>query len=65
MIPHSHAGIERVLSMVNKNKNESFYRNRLDQDKTVSCILAVKVDRPEAISKCYEFIPEKELLHKA
>ena len=49
MIPHSNAGIERVSSMVNKNKNESPDRSRLDQDKTLSCILAVKLHRPEAI----------------
>ena len=36
MISHSNAGIERVFSMVSKNKNESSDRNRLDQDKTLS-----------------------------
>ena len=29
-IPHSNAGIERLFSLVNKNKNESSDRNRLD-----------------------------------
>lgn len=65
VIPHSNVGIERVSSMVSKNKNESSDRNRLDQDKTMSCILAVKFDRPKTTSNCCEFKPEKELIHKA
>ena len=65
MIPHSNAGIERDFSMVNKNKNESSDRNRLDQGKTLSCILAAKLDRSKAMPRCYEHKPQKELLHKA
>ena len=40
----SNAAIERLFSLVNKNKNESSDRNRLDQNKTPSSILAVKFD---------------------
>ena len=59
MISHSNAGIEGVLSMVNKNKNESSDENRLDHDKTLLCILAAKLHRLETMSRCYEFEPEK------
>ena len=51
--------------MDNKNKNESSDRSRLGQDKTLSCILALQLDCPEAMSKCYEFKPEKYSSHKA
>ena len=66
LIPHSNAAIERLFSLVNKNKNESSDRNRLDQDKTLFSILAVKLDRPDTSSAlCYEFQPDKELLGMA
>ena len=57
--------LKEVLSMGSKNKNESSDQNCLDGDKTLSCILAAKLDRPGAMSKCYKFKQEKELLHKA
>ena len=66
LIPHSNAAIERLFSLVNKNKNDSSDRNRLDQDATLSSILAVKLDRPDSDSAlCYEFQPDKELLNMA
>ena len=43
LIPHSNAGIKRVFSLVNKNKNESSDRNRLDSGETISAILKVKL----------------------
>ena len=43
LIPHSNAAIERLFSLVNKNKNELSNRNRLDQDKALSSILAVSL----------------------
>ena len=43
LIPHSNTAIERLFSLVNKNKNELSNRNRLDQDKTLSSILAVSL----------------------
>ena len=65
LIPHSNAGIERVFSLVNKNKNESSDRNRLDQEGSLSSILAVKLDCPEEKGKCFNFQPDKALLDKA
>ena len=66
LIPHSNAAIERLFSLVNKNKNDSSDRNRLDQDATLSSILAVKFDRPDSDSALgYEFKPDKELLNMA
>ena len=47
LIPHSNASAERLFSLGNKNKNELSGRNRLDQDKTLFSILAVKLDRPD------------------
>ena len=66
LIPDSNAAIERLFSLVNKNKNESSDRNRLDQDKALSSILAVKPDhRNTSLALCYEFQPDKELLGMA
>ena len=63
---HSNAAIERLFSLLNKNKNESSDRNHFDQDKTLSSILAVKLDRLGTSSAlCYEFQPDKELLSMA
>ena len=53
LIPHSNAAIKRLLSLVNKNKTESSDRNRLDQDKALSSILAVKLDHPDTSSALY------------
>ena len=65
-MPHSNAAIERFFSLVDKNKNELSDRNHLDQDKTLSSILAVNLDRPGTSSAlCYEFQPDKELLGMA
>ena len=47
-IPHSNAGIELLFSLVNKNKNESSDRNRLDIEGSLSSILTVKIERPES-----------------
>ena len=52
-IPHSNDGIERVFSLVNKNKNEGLDRNRLDIEGSLSLILTVKPERPESKEKCY------------
>lgn len=65
LLPNSNAGIERVFSMVNKNKMECSDRNRLDVEKSLSSILTVKLDRPEMVMKCYEFTPDLKLLHDA
>ena len=51
VLPHSNASIERVFSLVNKNKREGSARNRLDIEGSLSSILAVKLNRPESVSK--------------
>ena len=63
--PHSNAVIERVYSLVNKNKPEGSERNRLDIEGSVSSILAVKLNRPESSFKCYTYIPSEALREKA
>ena len=66
LIPHSNAAIECLFCLANKSKNESSDRNRLDQGKILSFILAVMFDRPDTSSAlCYEFQPDKELLGMA
>ena len=49
---YCNAGIERLFSLVNKNKNESSERNRLDIKGSLSSILTVKLERPESQEKC-------------
>ena len=65
IIPHSNAGIEHILSLVNKNKREGSDRNFLNIEGSLSSILAVKHDRPESVSKCFECSPDIELLYNA
>lgn len=62
---YSNAGIERVYSLVNKNKNEGSDRNRFDIEGLLSVILAVKMDQPEAFSKSCDFKPSEKLLKEA
>ena len=57
--PNSNAGIERVYSIVNKNKSENSDRKRLDVNRSLSSILAVKLYRPESDHKCYDFHPDE------
>ena len=64
-IPQSNDGIERVFSLVNKNRNESSDRNRLDIERSLSLILTVKLERPESKEKCYLYKLDKELLRNA
>ena len=54
---HSSAGIEGVLSLVNKNKSAGSDRNRLDIEGLLCSILAVKMKRHEFQEKCYCFNP--------
>ena len=65
LLPNSNAGIERVFSLVNKNKREGSDRNRLDIEGSLSCILSVKFERPESVTKCYESVPDSNLLKDA
>ena len=65
MIPCSNAGLERVFFQDQEKQKWIVWPKFLDGDKTLSFILAAKLDRPGAMSKCYKFKLEKELLHKA
>ena len=65
LTPHSNAGIERVFSLVNKNKSDGSDRNRLDIEGSLSSVLAVKLDRPESFSHCTEYDPDSHLLEAA
>ena len=62
---HSNAGIDRVFSLVNKNKSAGSDRNKLDIELSLSSILAVKMERPESQEKCYCFKSSDELLNSA
>ena len=61
--PHSNVGIERVFSLVNKNKSADMDRNKLDIEGSLSSILAVKMELPESQENCYCFKPSDELLN--
>ena len=65
LTPHSNASIERVFSLVNKNKSEASNRNQLDIDGSLSSVLAVKLDRPESVSSCLDYDPDDMLLQEA
>ena len=62
---HSNGGIEKVYSLVNKNKRVGSERSRLDIDGSLASIIVVKLDRPVSIKKCYEYVPSDELMSKA
>ena len=49
--PHTEAEIERVHSLVNKNKPEGSDRNRMDPDGLLSSMLGVKLGRPAGKQK--------------
>ena len=63
--PHSNAGIERVFSLVDKNKSAGSDRNRLDIEGSLSSILAATMERPESQEICYCFKPSERLLNSA
>ena len=65
LTPHSNASIERVFSLVNKNKSEGSNRNQLDIEGSLSSVLAVKLDRPENVSSCLDYDPDDTLLQEA
>ena len=65
LTPHSNASIERVFSLVNKNKSEASNRNQLDIEGSLSSVLAVKLDRPESVSSCLDYDPDDTLLQEA
>ena len=55
----------RVFSLVNKNKREGSDKNRLNIEGSLSSTLAVKLNEPESVQKCYEYNPDSDLLHEA
>ena len=63
VIPHSNAGQERLFSIVRKNKTDS--RSSLKLDGSLSSILAVKCHNPEAVTPCYKWQPNDDLLQKS
>ena len=60
VLPHSNAGEERLFSMVRKNKTDS--RSALRLDGTLSNLLALKLQYPEATTSCFKWNPDKDLL---
>ena len=62
LTPQSNASIERIFSLVNKNKLEGSDHNRLDIERSLLSILAVKLDRPESVSSCLDYDPDDKLL---
>ena len=63
VIPHSNAGQERLFSVVRKNKTDS--RSSLKLDGSLSSILAMKCHNPEAVTPCYKWRPDEDLLQKS
>ena len=63
--PHSNAGIERVYSLVNKNKPEGSDRNRMDIDGSLASIIGIKLGRPESETCCYQYEPSTQVLEAA
>ena len=63
--PHSKTGIERVFSLVNKNKSAGSDRNRLDNEGSQFSILTFKTERPESQEKYCCFKPSERLLNSA
>ena len=62
---HSNAGIERIFSLVSKNKSAGSDSNRLNIEGSLPSILAVQMERPESEEKRYCFKPSDELFNSA
>ncbi len=60
IIPHSNAELERLFSIVKKNK--SLERSSMKLDGTLSSILAMKTMYPESQTPCYRWRPTEEVL---
>ena len=54
-----------MYSLVNKNKQQGFGRNRKDRDRTLSPILDIKLARPESTCTWYNVNPSQKLLESA
>ena len=60
VLPHSNAELERLFSVVRKNKTDS--RSSLELDGTLSSILAMKSKYPESRTPCFKWEPDKEII---
>ena len=71
LTPHSNTSIERLFSLVNKNKStvrtnqNNSDRHRLDIERSLSLILVVKRDHPESVSSYLDYRTDDKLLHAA
>ncbi len=60
VLPHSNASLERLFSIVRKNKTDM--RSCLKLDGTLSSILSMKNHNPESITPCFKWRPDQNLL---
>ena len=60
IIPHSNAELERLFSIVRKNK--SLERSSMKLDGTLSSILSMKTMYPESSVPCYLWKPSDDIL---
>ena len=60
IIPHSNAELERLFSIVKKNK--SLECSSMKPDGTLSSILAKKTMYPESSTPCYHWKPTEDIL---
>eukprot|EP00795_Rhopilema_esculentum_P010107 gene10107-18765_t len=63
IIPHSNAELERLFSIVKKNK--SLERSSMKLGGTLSSILAMKTMYPESNTPCYSWKPTEEVLESS
>eukprot|EP00795_Rhopilema_esculentum_P012577 gene12577-3276_t len=63
IIPHSNAELERLFSIVKKNK--SIERSSMKLGGTLSSILAMKTMYPESNTPCYSWKPTEEVLESS
>ena len=61
-IPHTNPELERLFSIVRKNKTDN--RSRLEPDDTLSSILAIKINFLETKIPSHKWQPNEELLSK-
>ena len=60
VLPHSNASLERLFSIVRKNKSDM--RSSLKLNGTLSSILYMKSHNPESITLCFKWRPNQDLL---
>ena len=65
LTPHSNTSIERLFSLVNKNKSKNSDRHILDIERSLLLILVVKRDHPESVSSYLDYRTDDKLLHAA